>query len=87
MNVSRRGFLVGSAALVAGGCATVAKGGVDPNLSVFRTEPGRAVAELRQSDFFFPSPPGPGKWSPDARLSVWDDIVAENRGQTMHWRW
>ena len=54
---------------------------------VFRTSPGRAVAELYQDDYFFPSPPGPGKWSPDVRSPVWDRIVAENRGQTMHWMW
>ena len=54
---------------------------------VFRTSPGRAVAELYQNDYFFPSPPGPGKGSPDARSPVWDRIVAENRGQTMHWMW
>lgn len=59
----------------------------DIGYTVFRSAPGRAMAELHQSDFFFPSPPGPDKKSPDVRPPVWDDIVAENRGQTMHWRW
>lgn len=49
----------------------------DIGYTLFRTRPDRAVAELRQSDFYFPHP-----LPQEKRPAEWDVHVEENRGQT-----
>lgn len=47
----------------------------DIGYCVFKTEADRAVATLRQNDFFFPVPLRPGQ----PRPKVWDEKVAEHK--------
>lgn len=49
---------------------------------LFRTEPGKAVAELYQDDFFFPVELPPEKCAAD-----WSAMVAANRGAVCNFAW
>ena len=50
--------------------------------ALFRSMPHEAVVSLEQKDFFFPRPLKPG----EARPLEWDDILAEDKGDTCKFR-
>lgn len=49
---------------------------------LLRSAPGRAVAELRQDDFYFPR-----EMPPDQRGADWSAMVAANQGAKCHFVW